>query len=360
MLHRFGRPVDRRAYDDVLGDGLLPAAVVLALVFTGFALWHPYALAGTAAVVMTLVAAVTAAVLAGLALRVRRRRLPSRWEHPVAALLGTLFLANCAVQYALTEQSFLSVNVTLVLVGIGVCLVDPRWVAGTVVALAGGWLAVVGAISGGDALAGAAPNMVLAAAMAALANVVRLSTLRRLLETQAELRALSQRDELTGLLNRRGFLEAAQRRLERGQPVRLWFVDVDGLKAVNDAHGHDVGDVLLVTVGTALQEVFSGEIVARLSGDEFAVVEEHGSEAGAVLARQALDDRLALASATTGLPVSVSAGAATARDGQTLTELLAAADAAMYEAKTKRRTIRLPQARPPVELPADAAAATAD
>ena len=85
-------------------------------------------------------------------------------------------------------------------------------------------------------------------------------------------------------------------------------------------------------------------------------MEKLGSEAGAVLARQALDARLSLASATTGLPVSVSAGAATAHEGQSLTELLAAADAAMCAAKTGRRTIRLPQARTPVELSADATA----
>ena len=360
MLQAFRRSGDRRAYDDVLSDGLLPAAVVLAHVFAAFAVWHPVALPGSDGVVMGSLAALTAAALTAVAVVVRRRRLRAGSAHRVAASLGALFFANCALQYVLTEQAFLSVNVTLVLVGIGVCLVDPRWVAALVAGLASTWLLVVVAVTGGAALAAAAPNMLLAAAMAGLANVVRLSTLRRLLETQAELRALSQRDELTGLLNRRGFLEAAQARLDREQPVRLWFVDVDDLKRVNDTHGHDVGDVLLVSVGTALQEVFAGEIVARLSGDEFAVVEEHGSDAGLVLAREALEARLALASETTGLPVAVSTGAATARPGQALSELLAAADAAMYAAKTARRTIRLPHSRPPVELPVERPVVTGD
>jgi diguanylate cyclase (GGDEF)-like protein len=349
VLRGSARRVDRRAYDDVLGDGFPPAALLLGVVFAAFALWHPLALPGRDGQVMAGVAAVTAALLLALGLGLRRRRLPGRWEHPTAAGIAALLFANCGIQYALTEQPFLSVNVMLVIVGTGVCLVDPRWVAATTLALGGCWLAVVGAVTSVAAVGAAAPNMLLAGAMGALTNVVRLSTLRRLLDTQAELRALSQRDELTGLLNRRGFLEAAQARLDRGRRLRLWFVDVDDLKHVNDTQGHDVGDVLLVAVGTALQEVFAGEVVARLSGDEFAVVEEHGSDAGLARARDALAARLALASATTGLCVSVSTGVATSEPGQPLTELLATADAAMYEVKIQRRTIRLPRSRSPIE-----------
>jgi diguanylate cyclase (GGDEF)-like protein len=144
------------------------------------------------------------------------------------------------------------------------------------------------------------------------------------------------------LLNRRGFLEAAQRALDARRPVRLWFVDVDDLKSVNDSRGHDVGDVLLVSVAAALSDVFSGGIVARLSGDEFAVVEDHGAGADDRRARASLDERLALASTVTGLRVAVSTGTVLAEPGDGLSELLSAADAAMYASKQERRTIRLP------------------
>jgi diguanylate cyclase (GGDEF)-like protein len=332
----------REDYDDVLAEGLPPACLVLAAVFCTYALWHPVALAGRAAAVMTAVAVMTSSLMLLTWLRLRRRGLPTGGAHPVAGTLAGVVLANCAVQYALTEQAFLGVNVLLVLVGTGVCLIDPRWVAGLLAAEVAAWTGTVAVVTGVPAVTAALPNLALGAVMGALANAVRLGTLHRLLDTQAELRALSQRDELTGLLNRRGFLEAAQHRLDTGRTVRVWFVDVDDLKAVNDEHGHDVGDVLLVSVATALGEVFSGGVVARLSGDEFAVVEDHGAGAGQERALRALEERLVLAAHVTGLPVAVSTGVATSVPGSTLTELLSSADAAMYARKTARRTIRLP------------------
>lgn len=332
----------RHGYDDVLADGLVPACVLLALVFGAFAAWHPFALTGAAAPVMTAVAGGTSASLAGIALAVRNKTLPAGRAHAVGTALALAVFVNSAVHYAMTQQAYLSVNVTLTLVGVGVCLVDPRWVAATVAGMGAAWLALVTVVTGAASALAAAPNLVLGAAVAALANSLRLGTLNRLLDTQAELRALSQRDELTGLLNRRGFLESAQRRLDRGRSIRVWFVDVDGLKHVNDTRGHDEGDVLLVCVATALAEVFAGAVVARLSGDEFAVVEEHGSAEGTEQARATLRQRLALAARATGLPVSVSTGTATSRPGQSLTDVLAAADAAMYAQKPAGRSVRLP------------------
>lgn len=332
----------RHGYDDVLADGLVRACLLLAVVFAGFAAWHPFALSGAAAPSMTAVAGGTSAVLAGTAVALRNRTPPAGRAHAVGAALALAVFVNSAVHYAFTEQAYLSVNVTLTLVGVGVCLVDPRWIAATVAGMGAAWLALVSLVTGAAAALASAPNLMLGAAVAALANGLRLGTLNRLLDTQAELRALSQRDELTGLLNRRGFLESAQRRLGMGRSIRVWFVDVDGLKHVNDTRGHDEGDVLLACVATALAEVFAGAVVARLSGDEFAVVDEHGSADGAEQARAALQQRLELAARATGLPVSVSTGVATSRPGQSLTEVLAAADAAMYAQKAAGRPVPLP------------------
>ena len=347
----FTRPVDagrgrRDGYDEVLAEGLATASLLVGVVFAGFAAWHPSALGGLAGAAMAVVAGTTSALLLATWALLRRRTVRSGRAHLLGGALAAAIFVNCAVQYALTEQPYLSVNVTLVLIGIGVCLVDPRWVAGLVLTASAVWLALVGVVTSGAAVVAAAPNLALGAMLAGLANVVRLGTLNRLLDTQRELRALSQRDDLTGLLNRRGFLEAAQHRLDLGRPMRVWFVDVDGLKQVNDAHGHDVGDVLLMSVGTALAEVFSGAVVARLAGDEFAVVEDHGSDDGVAPARAALDDRLAIAADATGLPVSVSTGVATAGPDQSLSEVLSAADEAMYGSKAARRPVVLPHATP--------------
>jgi diguanylate cyclase (GGDEF)-like protein len=335
------RSVDhRQGYDEVLAEGLASVCLVVAGAFALFVVWHPLSLEGPAVPVMTAVAAVTAAAMVATALYLRRRPVRSGRAHALAGALALVVYANCVIQYLITEQDYLSVNVTLILVGIGVCLVDPRWVGGLIATMAASWLVLVTAVTSLDAAVGGLSAMVLGAIIAALANVVRVGTLHRLLDTQEELRALSQRDDLTGLLNRRGFLAAAQQRLDRGRRIRVWFVDVDDLKLVNDTLGHDVGDVLLVSVATALRDVFGGGAVARLSGDEFAVVEEHGSTAGVALARAALDARLEAAARATGLDISVSAGAATGRPEQSLSDVLSAADVAMYADKVARRAAR--------------------
>ena len=343
----------RQVYGEVLVPGFPPACAVLSAMFLGFAVWHPFALEPSAGRVMLAVAGATAVLIAAAALLAQADRLPAARAHAVAAVLASAGFGNIVLQYVLTGQPALTVNVLLVMISTGLCLLDPRWTFGLVGGFGAVWLLVVGGVQGEESLLAAAPNVLVGAAVAGLANVVRLNMLHRLLDSQAELRALSQRDELTGLLNRRGFLEAAQGLLDRRRPVRLWFVDVDDLKTVNDTRGHDVGDVLLISVAAALADVFSAGVVARLSGDEFAVIEDHGSDLGAPQARAALDERLALASAVTGLTVAVSAGTVVAEPGAELSELLSAADAAMYEHKQERRTIRLPAAQPaaPVGVP---------
>ncbi|MCP5396022.1 MAG: diguanylate cyclase [Sphingomonadaceae bacterium] len=80
-------------------------------------------------------------------------------------------------------------------------------------------------------------------------------------------------DELTGVANRRGFEHALNRASNAGTPYAVFFIDMNGFKAVNDTYGHDAGDELLLTVATRLARV-AGEnaTVARLGGDEFAVI----------------------------------------------------------------------------------------
>lgn len=335
----------QQVYGEILTSGFAPACAVLSALFLGFAVWHPRALSPDDAGPMVVVAAVTAVLFAVAAVLAQQARLPSSGAHQVAGVLATAGFLNIPIQYWLTGQQLLTVNVVLVMVGTGVCLVDPRWTAALVLGFGVTWLAVVALMEGDERFVSAAPNILVGATVAFVANLVRLSTLHRLLDSQAELRALSQCDDLTGLLNRRGFLESAERLLARGRPVRMWFFDVDDLKLVNDSRGHDVGDVLLISVATALSDVFAGGVVARLSGDEFAVLEDHGSSVGRDHACAALQDRLALASSATGLPVSVSTGTVVSEPDQPLGELLSAADGAMYASKQgRRRTIRLPEA----------------
>lgn len=85
---------------------------------------------------------------------------------------------------------------------------------------------------------------------------------------------LARTDQLTGLVNRRGFhetLEAAVR--DSARPFALFLLDLNGFKGVNDTHGHPAGDALLVECGRRLKAAVAGDdVVARLGGDEFAVI----------------------------------------------------------------------------------------
>ena len=336
-LHR----PDRRAHQQALADGLRAGCVAFALLFTVFAVWHAVEFQPAVALVMTPLALVTAALATASYALVRSRRLPTDRVHLLAAGLATAALVNCVVQLALTGSDELTLNVLLLIVGIGVCLVDPVWVAGLSVSFSAVWIAAELLYGPAGWAAGGVADLVIALVVAAMANVLRRRTLSRLLLAQNELRVLSERCELTGLLNRRGFLDAAQRRMTVGRPVTLWFIDVDDLKQVNDQHGHDVGDLLLLCVATALEEVFDEDLVARLSGDEFAVVEDEASPGAQAARLERLEQRLALPTTATGLAVHVSTGTATSRAGQDLSEVLSAADAAMYRDKAAKRSGRI-------------------
>ncbi len=177
-------------------------------------------------------------------------------------------------------------------------------------------------------------------------------------ERFARVSRLAYEDPLTGLANRRAVeerLEAllAQKVAQRG-PLTLLLADVDGLKDINDAHGHHVGDRALCRVGEALVAAAAPEaaaLVGRLAGDEFCVLLE-GCEidAASEVARTALE---LLGTDDATLPLSLSFGAAEARTGSTAADLLRAADTAQYAAK-RRGGGRLCTADPDAEpLPAD-------
>lgn len=161
--------------------------------------------------------------------------------------------------------------------------------------------------------------------------------------TEAELRAAALRDDLTGLYNRRGFALLAERRLTEsrrsGAPQALVFADIDDFKAINDAHGHDAGDRALILAARALTATFrEADIVARIGGDEFAVLADLGSGEHDV---DALSGRLGqqiarhLAGWGLGFDLALTLGVTYSCPPQaiSLEELLRQADAFMYERK---------------------------
>ena len=147
-------------------------------------------------------------------------------------------------------------------------------------------------------------------------------------------------DPLTGLANRALFLERAAVRLSQsGAEASLVFLDLDGLKNVNDTLGHPAGDTLLVEVARRLgASIRSCDLVARLGGDEFVVlIEEAGEpgEAGRVSDRILDELRITLDSDGPDLRVSASIGVALGSAGESVEELVRRADVAMYRAKAR-------------------------
>jgi diguanylate cyclase (GGDEF)-like protein/PAS domain S-box-containing protein len=173
-----------------------------------------------------------------------------------------------------------------------------------------------------------------------------LSTGLQRIDSERRLAFLAQFDPLTGLANRTLFADRFSQMIvqakRRGTPLGVLFIDLDDFKLVNDRLGHSAGDVLLAETALRLQAaVRSGDTVARISGDEFAIVlaDLARTDDAAVVAQKILD-RLAEPVALGGEQTFVTASigiAAFPGDGGDVETLLGAADAAMYRAKQSGR-----------------------
>lgn len=161
-----------------------------------------------------------------------------------------------------------------------------------------------------------------------------------------ELRRLSQRDELTGLLNRRGLLDhggsLVHKALSEGHRIGVVLCDLDGLKGINDTYGHFDGDLAIRAMGTALEDIFRpGDVVARLGGDEFAVLallpQKADLDGAMVRLRQALEHRSGQLRRPWEARTSAGWMSWDPRDGSSLEEALSRADQSLYRDKRKRK-----------------------
>jgi diguanylate cyclase (GGDEF)-like protein len=175
-------------------------------------------------------------------------------------------------------------------------------------------------------------------ALAIVLNIARTRTVHRFEQAQLEVHRMANTDELTGLANQRGLLEVARSLPDRhdraGGDLAVVYVDVDGLKSVNDSHGHAAGDALIRATGNVLRGAFRpDDTIARVGGDEFAVLLDD-VEPGLIseLVRRT-HEHLAVA----GISASIGTASATSGAGFDLSELLARADAAMYAVKVSRK-----------------------
>lgn len=189
---------------------------------------------------------------------------------------------------------------------------------------------------------------------------------RELEASRREAELLAREDSLTGLLNRRAFFERGneevKRALRHGHPLSVIMLDIDCFKAVNDSFGHGVGDKVIREVARVLGLVLRDtDIKARMGGEEFAVVLIQTRQDSALV----LAERLRVAieacrvdTACTAVSVTSSFGVSQlAGEIGTLDDLLASADAALYQAKNSGRNRVLGSM--PSDPPADASLRTA-
>lgn len=177
----------------------------------------------------------------------------------------------------------------------------------------------------------------------ALSRVLRFSIERQHVRTALHTKTLI--DELTGLYNRRGFISLARQQIKTAErmsrDVVHVFLDVDGMKQINDTFGHREGDLALIETADILRATFrESDVLARMGGDEFAVLAlETSPLAGDALIdrlRRQVGDRNARGHRPYALSFSIGSTRHAAGTPCLLDELLARADGLMYEQKRRR------------------------
>lgn len=172
-----------------------------------------------------------------------------------------------------------------------------------------------------------------------------------MLAAQRQLKNLTLTDDLTGLYNRRGFMTLAEQqiKLERhertARGLTLMFADMDGLKAINDIHGHEAGSEAIVQFGKILSSALrEADLIARWGGDEFVMLTIGSHHDNVEGMKERLLEKIAEYNRTSGKPYSIECSVGVAPiplDGERSFEsIIAEADEAMYAEKRRRKAER--------------------
>jgi diguanylate cyclase (GGDEF)-like protein len=172
--------------------------------------------------------------------------------------------------------------------------------------------------------------------------------LDRTKEKLTEVERVADTDTLSPIANRRAFVRELSRVMSYAEryniETSLLFFDVDGLKAVNDEHGHAAGDAVLMHIADAISaNIRTSDVVGRLGGDEFAVILSHANEVQARQKADLLQSRICETPVLfqgKSISTAASVGVYTFGPGETPTNVLAAADKQMYLQKQARREQR--------------------
>jgi diguanylate cyclase (GGDEF)-like protein len=275
-----------------------------------------------------------------------------RWTRSQALEIGALFLLVTVGGLAVFGGVFRPYP--LIFLALPLLLwpafrLGPREAGTAALVLAG--IAVAGTLLGHGPFARQSPNESLLELQAfmgvnAVTAVAVAAVVRERKRLEAELAHLADHDSLTDVLTRRRFQEELAQQLNHcaryGTPAAVLFVDLDDFKSVNDRLGHQLGDTILVNVAKQLRaRLRESDFLGRLGGDEFAVLlpQADGVQAQAVaqqLLQTIASDRTVVDGTAIGTTASIGI-AVVPEHGKSVEELLARADAAMFEAKAAGR-----------------------
>jgi diguanylate cyclase (GGDEF)-like protein len=172
-------------------------------------------------------------------------------------------------------------------------------------------------------------------------NEVLRGSLAQMLQRITELEALADTDTVTPLPNRRRLIRELERVISHtnrhGTAAALLFIDVNGLKGINDRYGHLAGDAALIHIARLLSELIrSTDVLARIGGDEFGLLVDHLDHNSAIDTAERLAECIArnpLDLSGRPVPIAASIGVATILPGDTVEDVLQRADHNMYRAK---------------------------
>ena len=267
-----------QSYDTAATAAVPVLTTGLAGLFALFAVLHVVLLDGTPRLVMVPLAAASAVACGLGALALRVRRLPDHLSQPLTAALVLLVLANAVTHMSVASEPRQTTNVMLLTVGAGAVLLSHALDASRPLPRAGvPGLSAAFLVGPSSQWAHYIVGMVSATRCRFVLNYLRRGSVRELAESRAGADAAAVRDQLTGVANRRGLAMVGAQMVEQarrqGDAVHCIFVDIDGLKRVNDAPRHaSRGRRHRGGRRGAARVTRATDIVARWGGDEFCVV----------------------------------------------------------------------------------------
>lgn len=272
----------------------------------------------------------------GITIIVALEKLQKYWTNMVVILIAALTSAM-SYSYYTTDDPYWSLGyLALMIVAPAIYIVNNSWYVTSITIPWLGWLmpwAVLQPAGQGFDIKPALFTSIFATMLSVAVHSLLKSNENEHAKGTEMLQHKAYYDDLTGILNRAGLYETLKRM--PSMPVGVLFIDVNGLKGINDTYGHSVGDVALVQVTLALRSsIRAGEdILGRWGGDEFIVITQNVNVSSEEFKKR-VGEHLKLKHDGVSVPISIAVGKSSGTVPDDLENLIDQADANMYRAKT--------------------------